>query len=181
LNIFCDMYTKDIVSFLEGVVENPLYELIWLNILNVFDEQLKILKEYRTEFLNSETELQIQKMEASRHLDDFNNEENEDIALKWSKSVAVVNEQILIRLKLAKKLHPAVDKSPLMEQEHLRTAFKTLISLYYENNRKKAPSILKVFQIVTREWIVCQVVWPIIERLSSPVSLNSYIIEKVIR
>jgi hypothetical protein len=119
--------------------------------------------------------------EDTQHLDDFNDYHtgSNDDAIKWSMEVDKINEEILLRLRLAGKLHPAI-KSKEAEQEHTRNLFKGFL-LFLST---KYPSYIpqnRIAQILGRELLVCQFALPLIDRMANPEILNTYVLEKATR
>lgn len=173
-----DPLTLQIYDLYQSFAGSQLYELIWLNALAVFDQHIQIYKEMRKDYI-------LQKPDESlkSHLDDFNeySAESEDDSLKWSLDVDKVNQQILVRLDMSGKLHPAVLKGNNQDElSHLRTLFNDMLA-FLEKKNIYIPRMMqdKFIKIIVREASVCQFMHPLICRVASPLNINQYILDSV--
>ncbi|KAJ3304517.1 Intermediate filament protein [Kappamyces sp. JEL0829] len=184
---------RQFYALYKAFASHQLYHLLWLNCLSVFQDQvgghcltarqIKLYKDMRSDYKSVSQALPRPSMGDARHLDDFNDfsVESEDDSLTWSTEVDKVNEQVLLRLRLAGKLHPAVALSPQAQQQHLRNLFNDMVAFVEAKFPAHVPTRNRVVQIIVREFAVCQMVEPFLNRIARPEVLNSYILEKANR
>jgi hypothetical protein len=114
-----------------------------------------------------------------RHLDDFNdfsvvNVDNEDESIKWSVDLDKMHQQIYFRLKYAGILHSGVGNGKDGELALIRKWTTVIMNMMEKNGMPMTPS--KTLGILFREWFVCTIGWPLLNRITTPDFLNSYII-----
>ena len=170
-----DPFVKESMNLYKALKNSQLYELVWLNGLTIFEEQIQLYKGMRQDYV-------LTKPSESRHLDEFNefSAESTDESLNWVQNVEKMNQQILVRLEMSGKLHPSVLKNDeTSELDHLRGLFTNFMTFL----KSKYPGYLfsnsKIINVLLREVIVCQCVFPLVKKIASPYNLNTYILEKV--
>jgi hypothetical protein len=168
-------FVKQITVMYKDFTDSQVYELLWLNGLMVIQEQIQMYKEMRHDYaLTRPYEFQ--------HIDDFNEyaAETADESQKWSTNVDKTNQQIVVRLDMSGKLHPAISKNhERHELDHLRQVFKILISLFKTKYPGNTLLTSNIIDVLFREVIICKCLYPVIKIAADPFSLNSFIIEKV--
>jgi hypothetical protein len=159
---------------------NQLYEMLWINAINCFKTHVKIYRLSRAE-VEQQFNKEFDKEESHRHLDEFNefSIESEDDQMKWSQKLDKIHNLIVLRLQASGLLHSAAYKGMEDELQHLRLSFQKLLALCEIVNISTSPSIL--VRIVIREWCTCKGLYPIIQKISHPNTLNRYILDKANR
>lgn len=121
--------------------------------------------------------------ESISHLDEFNDGNIghswdditvPDSALLSHRSMEELNLQIVAKMSSMSLLHPAlVDEES--EKRHLRQHYQIL-----QGKFSSMPPITTspILQVLSREYLVCQVIWPILEQFSKPDYLNRKVLVK---
>jgi hypothetical protein len=113
-----------------------------------------------------------------RHLDEFNDFsfDNDDEGIKWSVELDKIHQQMQLRLKYSGKLHCGIGNGKEAELMQLRKYTSKIMDLMADAGFPITPS--KSLRILIREWVVCKLAWPILNRITHPDIINKYIATK---
>ncbi|RKO93418.1 hypothetical protein BDK51DRAFT_45607 [Blyttiomyces helicus] len=105
--------------------------------------------------------------------------------------VEEINTAVVARMATSGSLHPALGFGPAGEQAYLRSILSRLWHLSSDEDRKSAtsqgnvggtasilPSASRIIRLLMREWIACQLLQPLFDRVCQPDYVNQYIIDK---
>lgn len=173
-----------VVDWINRIKTDQLHEKIIHGWINIIESHIKNYKDCRNEL-----DAKVLRRNASvkkRHIDDFNDYavDSTDDANQWSIGVDKVNSQIVNRMRAEGTLHEVAGRGQEMELSYLRDIANRLIlvhdTMYAKSNHQKpygTPS--KILKVLVREWCICSIVWPIIDRLCRPDVINCALLETV--
>ena len=162
---------NDIVGFLGFGKSFQLPELVLITLAKKLKDHIQLYKKYRKELEGDGTLKTLALHKKFRHLDDFNDYhvESTDESSHWSAAVDKVNQQILNRLKAQGGLHPALGEH---EQVYLQAMCSKLIDLLNSPSFVQRPPLVGIVKVLLREYILSQVLVPIVQRLTRPELIN---------
>lgn len=136
-------------------------------------------KEIRYEYQSNNSINENNTVYEHRHLDDFNDfsvdsVDIEDESTKWSVDIDKMHQQIYFRLKYAGILHSSVGNGKDGELALIRKWTTVIMNMMEASGMPMTPS--KTLRILFREWFVCTIGWPLLNRITTPDFINSYIL-----
>ncbi|KAJ3313238.1 Intermediate filament protein [Boothiomyces sp. JEL0838] len=173
-----DKFLVILVDCLHLLANHPLYESLCVNFLSVLETHIKQYQHYKDEFQGS-----LSSNEEPRHLDDFNeySTETDNESIIWSANLDKLQEQIILKMRASDTLHPSVGRGIEIEQQYLRGVANQVIHFNESYSKTFPSSPSKILQVAIREWVVCKALWPLINKVSNPDTVNSYLLEKANR
>ncbi|KAJ3275847.1 Intermediate filament protein [Terramyces sp. JEL0728] len=173
-----DSFLVILVDCLHLLANHPLYESLWVNFLTVLEAHIKQYQKFRDECQGS-----LISNDEPRHLEDFNeySTETDNESITWSSNLDKIQEQILLKMKATDTLHTSVGRGAEIEQQYLRGVANQVIHFNDSYSKTFPSSPSKIVQVALREWVVCKGMWPLINKICQPDTVNCYLLEKANR